>query len=273
MQHSTLCAAVLVLTSAVSHSFAQSLAHRAEVLQTERRQDVRERNALASVLDKTKISLRLEDASPKDLAEQLNAFAGEKTMFLVRRKDGARDWESIDLKLEKRPFLQALSIVSRISKVRFVFRSGVVMIVHEDEIKPERYLRIYDLRMATRKIRSYRAPRLDLPIGEGNLEEPEEEDGGTVSGFDADRFEEMIRASVLPRSWDDGASITQSGGIFFVRQSEKGHRELAGLLRQFGVAVLRERAPRLRRKRVTRKKKAVKRPSSTPRRGSARDTR
>lgn len=216
---------------------AQVHTSRADVLLVERRQDAAERLGLARALDSVRVSLRLEDADPVALAKQLNAYAGGKTTFFVRSKDGERNWESVTLTLEKRSFLQALSIVTRVSKIRFVFRSGVVLLVHEDDVRPDYYLRIYDLRMATRKVRDFPAPRVGVPVGEGSEPEPEETEGGSVSGFDADRFEEMIRSTILPKSWDDGATLMQSGGIFFIRQSERGHRELASLLRQFGVSV------------------------------------
>nr|HMQ20987.1 hypothetical protein [Planctomycetota bacterium] len=50
--------------------------------------------------------------------------------------------------------------------------------------------------------------------------------------FDADRLEELLRSSVAPTSWDKGASILRSsGGLFFIRQTAEGHREVQKLIR------------------------------------------
>ncbi|MCB9918194.1 MAG: hypothetical protein H6832_07305 [Planctomycetes bacterium] len=207
------------------------LAKGSEALVTERREDARERDRLVLALSKLRVSVNWKAATPERVARDLASHVGDACAFFVRSRDGARDWETIDLELDKRPLVQALSIIASVSKIRFVFRSGVVLVVHEDAVRPELFLETYDLRMLTRKVRDYPAPEVGVPTDrEPQVEDSEER---TASGFDEDRFEELLRSSVLPGSWENGATILRSGGIFFVRQSEQGHREIRSLLRKF----------------------------------------
>ncbi|MCA8972605.1 MAG: hypothetical protein KDC95_22650, partial [Planctomycetes bacterium] len=190
-----------------------------EVLVTERREDAKERDRLVLALSKLRVNVRWSGATPDRVARDLAAHVGDACAFFVRSRDGARDWESVDLQLDKRPLVQALSVIAAVSKIRFVFRSGVVLVVHEADVRPELFLETYDLRMLTRKVRDYPAPEVGVPTDrEPQVEDTEER---TASGFDADRFEELLRSSVLKDSWDNGATILRSGGIFFVRQTAR----------------------------------------------------
>ena len=214
--------------------FAQGFA---DVLGLERRSDTGERDLLAQRLAKLRVTLAFKDAGPDQVAKVLNAYCEDLTMFVVRPHKAARDWASLNLELSKRPLLQVLALIERVSTMRFVFRSGVILLMHEGDEQPPLYLAIYDCRMATRRLPDFPAPRLDLPHGEGRGEEPESGEGRSASGMGPERLEELIRANVRPESWGETASLTQSQGIFIVRQTERGHRELARLLRALGVRV------------------------------------
>lgn len=232
------------------------------VLRIENKRDARERAKAAAALAKLRVSLRLEDADPRAVAAQLRAHVGDVTTFFVRSKDGERDWDRVTLRLQGQTCLQAMSILSRVSKIRFVFRSGVVMLVHEDDVRPETYLRVYDLRMALHKIRDFPGREIGVPVGEGRIEDDDVGEERSISGLSGEKIEEMVRQMVLPKSWDGDASIEMANGLFFVRQTPKGHAEVVRFLRRLGARVGVVRSPRRARKPVEK---------AAPKRKKARD--
>lgn len=243
-----LCAAASFL--GVPALRAQSALALESVLSVERARDASERTRLAAQLARLRVHLDLKDASLEDFAAQLRLQVGGKTSFFVRSKDGTRDWERIHLRVRGQTMLQVLSIVQRTTKLRFVFRSGVVMLVHKDDYRPETTLRVYDLRMALHRVRDFPGRPIGIPVGDGERDEPEIRER-SVTGLSAERIEEILRKMVRPESWGEIASLEIAGGICFVRQSPKGHREVARLLARLGVRV-----------RELRPKRAVRAPSS-----------
>ena len=231
-------------------------AQRESLLIVERKQDLAERNRLEAKLGKVKLDVKLREATPKIVADYLNRVVGDVTMFVVRSHDGDRgEWAQVDLDLRGRNLRQALSIMQRLGPMRFVFRSGVVLIVHKDDVKELGILRVYDVRMAVAKIRNFRAPRIGLGFNsETEQEEEVEESDNTLSGLTLDKIEELIRTLILPESWGEKASMSAQGGLLFVVQSVRGHEKIRGLLSQIGIgtpALVRSRRARdLRRARV-----------------------
>ncbi|MDP6424763.1 MAG: hypothetical protein QGG14_08465 [Planctomycetota bacterium] len=238
----------------VGESLAQS------VLTVEKRQDRRERDRLHAHFRKLRVNVGLNDEGPAALARELNLFVRGLTMFVVKPHEGGRDWASMKLELKRVPLYGCLSIVQRTHPIRFVFKLGVVMIMHPDDVREETYLRVYDVRAATFRIRDFPGPRLDLPISERAEEVEPEGTEKTASGVTLEKLEELIRSGVLPASWggDNGASISAGAGLLIIRQTEKGHVKVGELLWRLGIGP----RPRHLFKRPRRRSAARKPPSS-----------
>ena len=89
-------------------------------------------------------------------------------------------------------------------------------------------------------LKNFPGPKLGLERGGTEaLFPPEEDSGTTVSGFTADFIERLIKEDVTPEAWgNDGISLTNQNGLFLVRQTPQGHREIARLLDQLGLLPL-----------------------------------
>lgn len=209
------------------------------------------RNLLESRLAKVRVDLKLADEGPKEIAERLNLYARDVTDFLVRPHDGDSDYASLKLNLKRTTIRNCMSIVQSMSDVRFVYKAGVVMLTHKDDVKEVTTLVLYDVRAATFKLKDFPGPKIGQRIGEEEDEVEEETDSdNTPSGLTLEKLEEVIRAQILPESWggENGASISAANGVLIVRQSERGHREIRQLLYQLGVGpnprpLLRRRVP------------------------------
>ncbi len=209
-------------------------AQAAEVLALQKGQDRAARNALYQKLYKSRVRVNLEKASLKDLAEFLMAATGHETNFVVWTK---ADVEPITIELKRARVSSLMGIVRDSYDVRFVFRKGVVLIQHADEVKEYTYLKTYNMRAATTPIKSFPGPELTLNTGEQeDLAGDDDDEGASASGLTADKVIDLIRTHVLPDSWDvDGISVTQWNGVLRVRQTELGHEKVAKLLVALGV--------------------------------------
>ncbi|MGE3174565.1 MAG: hypothetical protein AB7O97_18180 [Planctomycetota bacterium] len=213
-----------------------------DVLAVERRQDLRGRDALARVLRAARSDWRFEDLAPRDVCRLFAARLGDKVNFMAPRPraaagDGGAATPTASLDLRAQSLWTAMAVVELQTGLQFVYRSGVVFLVPGDEVKPLHYVRVYDLRPQTTPLRNFPGPELRLPDGEnsGVLWPEEEEPTTTVSGFTAEGIEGLLREHVRPESWDNGASLTNNNGLFVVRQTPDGHRQVEALLIELGL--------------------------------------
>ena len=123
------------------------------------------------------------------------------------------DVAPLTLRLKRSRLTTVMSIAQRFGNIRFVFRKGMVLIQHPDEVKEFTWLRSYSIKAATAPLPSFPGPELKLTApGEENFiasdEDPDE--NNTASGFTPDKLVDMIRTHVLPESWMPTASRSAS---------------------------------------------------------------
>ena len=210
-----------------------------DVLAVERAQDLRGRDAASALLRSIRTDWRLREITPKDLCRLLTIATGDKVAFLAAAKGDAAT-VSLDLELKSATPLTVMAVVQHTTGLRFVWRSGVVFLVAKDEVRPLVLLVLYDLRAQCAPLKSFPGPRLGLvPGGTEAVFPPEEDSGTTVSGLTAELIERLIKENVTPEVWaTDTVSLTNQNGLFLVRHTPQGHREIARLLDQLGLVPL-----------------------------------
>ena len=209
-----------------------------DILMVERAQDVRGRDVASALLRSIHTDWQLRAITPKDLCRLLTSATGDKVAFLAAAKGDAAT--SLDLELKSATPLTVMAVVQHSTGLRFVWRSGVVFLVPKDEVHPLVMLVLYDLRALCAPLKSFPGPRLGLvPGGTEAVFPPEEDSGTTVSGFTAELIERLIKENVTPEAWaTDTISLTNHNGLFLVRHTPQGHREIARLLDQLGLVPL-----------------------------------
>lgn len=211
-----------------------------EVLALERRDDLRAHAVAVRLLQGSRADFRLEAASPREVCRLLAAATGDRLSFCCP-SSATRTGAAITLELRHASLWSAMAAVAAQSGLRFVFRAGVVFLVPREEIRPQTHLVVYDLRPQTARLRSFPGPRLGLrgPGEDAVLFPPEEDSGQTVSGFTAEGIEALLREGVLPGHWDDeGVRLTSQNGLFLIRHTVQGHREIQRLLDRLGLLPL-----------------------------------
>src|SRR5262245_33678974 len=207
-----------------------------DVLAVEHRRDVRGRDAAVQLLRTGVADYRMEAAPLLDVCRHFAARTGDRLSFCVAvPKDLAGATVTLDLK--KVSLWTAMAVVQESTGLRFAFRAGVVFLVPKDAVKPWSYVVVYDLRAQCARLRSFPGPDLRLPgSDDGPLFPPEEESEATVSGFTADGIEALLEDGVTPELWGtEVASLTNNGGLFVVRHTPAGHREIQALLVRLGL--------------------------------------
>ncbi|MCA8966524.1 MAG: hypothetical protein H6838_05480 [Planctomycetes bacterium] len=208
-----------------------------DVLAVERRDDLPRHAAAVRLLRNTRVTVRCEAATTKEICGLLNAATGDKLMFSCRTPT-ADAAPAVSLQCRATSLWSVLSIVQIQTGQRFVYRSGVVFLVPAEEVKPYLCLGVYDLRAATMTLRNFPGPDLRLPTRDDDrplFPEPEESEE-TVSGFTAEGLEQLLRANVQPDSWSrDGVSLNVQNGLFLIRQTPAAHREIDALLIKLGL--------------------------------------
>ncbi|HEX6813636.1 MAG TPA: hypothetical protein VF384_18600 [Planctomycetota bacterium] len=212
-----------------------------DVLAVERREDLRGRDAALTLLRTPRTDWHARAITPKDLCRLLTTATGDKVAFLFAAKGDAAKTPAFDLDLKSVTPLTTMAVVQHTTGLRFVWRSGVVFLVGKDEVRPLVHLVLYDLRAMCAPLKSFPGPKLGLDPAGGTeaLFPPEEDSGTTVSGFTADLIERLIKENVTPEAWGtDTVSLTNQNGLFLVRQTPQGHREITRLLTQLGLLPL-----------------------------------
>jgi hypothetical protein len=210
-----------------------------DVLIVERPEDLRAYAAAVRQLQRVRADFNIEAASPRELCRLFGTLAGEQLPFSCAVKDDEAG-EPVTLHL-KQATLWAAMVASQLqTEHRFVFRAGVVFLLPKSRVQQFRITAIYDLRPQCAPVRNFPGPRLGLRgLEEQAEDEAAEESTTTVSGFTAEGIETLIREHVTPEQWgNDGVSISNDNGLFVVRHSLSGHRELRRLLDTLGLLPL-----------------------------------
>ncbi len=209
-----------------------------DILLVERAGDRAGRNLLVRELRRTRMDLNAADMSVKDFATFLSIGMDNKINFLVssREMDPA-DLPTISLNVKNLNLLSMMGVISRQTDLRFVYTSGVVMIKPKDEVREQRSLVVYDIRAAVAPLRDFPGPTLELRRDGDDYEPiPESDTDKTISGFDIDTIQDLIRVHVAPESWDeDGNSMSSSSGSLIVRQTARNHAALRKFLIKVGA--------------------------------------
>ncbi len=225
----------ILLGSAAPHVQAQA---DDDVLPIEKATARRDRDRIAALLRQTRLDFRALEMTPRELCRHLSALTGDKVPFLWMDRSGAAVVPPISLERKATSLLSAMAVLQTQTGLRFVFRDGVVALSPADQVAPHTELRVYNLRSAVTPLRSFPGPKLGLrgPGDEGSVLFPPEEDSGTtVSGFTADGIERLITENVTPELWGTRATLTNSNGLFLIRHTAAGHRQVRELLEQVGV--------------------------------------
>ncbi|MDP6930113.1 MAG: hypothetical protein QF412_10465 [Planctomycetota bacterium] len=213
-----------------------------EILLVERARDRAARDTLLARLKRVRTGpISLEKASTRELARYMSTVAGGATSFVVMTR---REISPVSLEVRTLDLVQFMGVIEAATDIRFTFVGGLVKLQHAEEVRELANLRIYDVRVATMKLPSFRAPKLGL--GGVQAEQEDEESDTTVSGFTTDELVELVRRQVMPDSWDKaGISIEALNGLLFVRQTQRGHAATARLLCLLGaISVPRKPVPR-----------------------------
>jgi hypothetical protein len=209
-----------------------------DILLVERSVDRAGRNVLARELRKTRMDLNAEEMTIKEFASFLGIAMGNKVNFLVSTREmDPEDLPTITMSVNKLNLLSMMGVIARQTDLRFVYVSGVVMIKPKDEVREQRSLVVYDIRAAVAPLRDFPGPILELRRDGDDYEPIEEtETDKTISGFDIDTIQDLIRAHVAPESWDeDGNSMSSSSGSLIVRQTSRNHEALRKFLIKVGA--------------------------------------
>lgn len=259
MRPMTLMAALALPTLLGSIATAQA----DEILRIERASDRAARDRVVKQLAKHRIDLRGEELSIRAVAKHLRAATDDKVNFVPMRKSTDTKWPTVTLDLKQRSLLQAMGVVSRMTKLRFVYRAGLIQIKPADEVIELAVLRMYDLSAAVIPVKNKPGPILGLRVP-GEDREPEEpaETGDTLSGLTLDRIESLLQERVDPDSWDrPGVSIRSWNGVLMIRQTAQNHVRVEALLHRLGV-ITRPTPKKTNRRKAN--KEPVEKPASRP---------
>jgi hypothetical protein len=193
------------------------------------------------LLQGTRTRFVAEAMTPKELCRSLELLTGNRLDFEFAARGEAAAAPAFDLDLQHGSAFTVMAAAEQATGLRFVYRAGLVFLVGKDEVRPLVHVQVYDLRWACAKLKSFPGPKLELPTGEGEhvLFPPEEETEHTVSGYTAEMLETLIKENVAPESWTGGnASLTNTNGLFVVRQTPAGHAALRRLFDELGLIPL-----------------------------------
>lgn len=208
-----------------------------DILLVERSADRAGRNILAREFRRTVMDLNAEEMTVKEFATFLGIATSNRVNFLVSAREmDVADLPTITMSVRKLNLLAMMGIISRQTDLRFVYVSGVVMIKPKDDVREQRSLVIYDIRAAVAPLRDFPGPSLELRRGDDYEPVEELDSDKTISGFDIDSIQDLIRTHVAAESWEeDGNSMSASSGSLIVRQTARNHAALREFLVKLGV--------------------------------------
>ena len=135
-----------------------------------RRASAADRKA-AAVLRTTPVTLSFDGAEVSDAVETLRQVSGLTFVVSARARRALEENERrVTMTVADLPLENALNLLALLFEdLRFTVRYGAVFLVHDEEYRPRRELRVYDVSDLVRPRPDFRAPRLGL----GGLEEAE----------------------------------------------------------------------------------------------------
>ncbi len=203
----------------------------------ERVHDQRGRNRIETQLSAVRVDFNVTDMTAKEFAEWIAVVGGSGVNCIVVAPS-PDDLPRVTMNLTQVRVTQLMRLVADVTDLAFVYRNGVIMIKPKEDVREETSLRIYDVRAAVAPLTDFPAPVLiGLRPSGYESEEPERESSQrTLSGFDTEQLADLVRNNVRLGNWDDeGVSLTVGHGLLLVRQTERGHREVAKVLAALGV--------------------------------------
>lgn len=119
---------------------------------------------VAYKLRTTRVSLKLEDHRVEDVLDFLRRMSGVNFVISPKAREVLEaDEESVSLLLDDLTLENLLNLLDRrLKETRFTVRYGAVMLVRNDEYRPRRILRFYEIRDIVRRPPDFPAPRLGL---------------------------------------------------------------------------------------------------------------
>ena len=136
--------------------------------------------------------------------------------------------------------------VGGVNPIGYTIENGAVTITSREDLQSRTVTRVYDIRDMIVRIPNFRAPRMELGIGEGDrsaaggggggggLFAEEDEDVGVSKSERVEDITDLISETIAPDSWADStrAGIREQNGQLIVTHSPDGHRAIAELLEQ-----------------------------------------
>jgi len=181
------------------------------------------RKDIARKLD-AKMSVSVRDARLNDALEVFRDATGLNFVAV----DGAE--MSFSLTVHDVSARSALNLLLAATDLVPIVTDGAVVIRHRRCLSSEVVLRVYDLRAALVQIQNFPADELGVLQSVMRLMtdplEPEDR------GLSADLVTLLVKAHTGGRSWaeNDGCTISERGGLLYVRQTPRVHREIQALL-------------------------------------------
>ncbi len=159
--------------------------------------------------------------------------------FVISSK--VRDLEDTETTLTKfsvgkRSVRQALDLIARMTPVHWKVKDGVVHLLTAEEGRGKTVPRMYDVGEIITPLAQHAGRDIQLEVGEGGTEEPEEDEPLPVV-VDIDKLQELLRQNVDSASWDaEGVSINAQGAALIINQTPEVHAKIDKLLKDLRQA-------------------------------------
>ncbi|MDP6424394.1 MAG: hypothetical protein QGG14_06600 [Planctomycetota bacterium] len=135
-----------------------------------------------------------------------------------------------NFKIGKKSVRKALDLIARIKPLKWQVSDGIVHILTKDEGSGAMVPRIYDVREIINPLAQHPGRDILLAVGEGDEDLGDEEEP-TPAVVDVDKLQELIRANVMPDTWEaDGVSINPQGPTLVINQTLAVHAAIDKLL-------------------------------------------
>jgi hypothetical protein len=123
-----------------------------------------EERKIARVLKETRTDLVLEKATVRDVIDVLRAASGLNFAVSGKARQAIEEEKPrVTVTLRRLPIENAINLVARqLSGFRFTVQYGAVVLIREEEYRPRKFLRIYDVRDLLYRPRDFPAPKLAL---------------------------------------------------------------------------------------------------------------
>jgi hypothetical protein len=185
-------------------------------------------------LRSTEIDLEFEDAPVLEVFGYLGRYGGINIVIDQMVKDQFEaDGRTVSLSLRNVTLGDAMAIVLDITALKMSFRNSVLYVTTPEQANTQVYMKLYDVRDLTFKIRDFPGPTISLEGGPDSSD-PLIFTEHDVKANERPTVEEIIdlchRMTALG-TWDNGsASISSINGMLVVVQTAEAHFEIFKLL-------------------------------------------